>query len=546
MVRGGPISLAEYMQDCLTSPQGGFYMSRDVFGSAGDFVTSPEISQMFGEMVGIWCVHTWMQLGQPPRLRLVELGPGRGTLMADLLRGTAGFKDFSRSLSVHLVEMSPALRAMQWRALRCSEAASSHSPSAKEAEELRHLRAGLPPLLGQAARRGAGAGTEAGLEAGTGSGGGLGASAGAEPWSTPEEGVSGFNGCSVRWHTTLDSVPAGPGPSLYIAHEFFDALPVHQFVRHPTRGWTEKMVDLEDRDEGPQGGGSGSGSESGPRDGSGGTTARLAVGPGDSPDLKSAAEQGGGGSGSSSGSDGDAGSTKPHPTAAATGSDGSGSSPRSASESGSGSGAEGAGVPAHTTSGSGLRLVLSPGPTPAASMLVPRRLAGLAKEEAEAIQAVEICAAGMATAERLSQRIAAHGGAALVMDYGRGGAPYADSLVAIRAHRGVGILDGPGTADLSAWVDFDALRLAAEGPPGPGAAGPVRASGPVSQAAFLRALGIEHRLQALAAAASSPEQARSLEEGVARLVGEGEGSMGRSYQVMAIHESGLSGKLAGL
>ncbi len=109
-MRGGPISLAEYMQDALTSPHGGYYMERDVFGTAGDFVTSPEISQMFGEvsrrerwrsdlspkrrlraqMVGIWAVDAWMKMGSPSRMRLVELGPGRGTLMADLLRGTSG------------------------------------------------------------------------------------------------------------------------------------------------------------------------------------------------------------------------------------------------------------------------------------------------------------------------------------------------------------------------------------------------------------------------------------------------------------------------
>ena len=70
------------------------------------------------QMIGIWCVMTWMHLGQPAKINLVELGPGRGTLMADLLRGTAGFTEFSRALNLHLVEVSPALRQQQWNALR--------------------------------------------------------------------------------------------------------------------------------------------------------------------------------------------------------------------------------------------------------------------------------------------------------------------------------------------------------------------------------------------------------------------------------------------
>ncbi|KFM25308.1 Ubiquitin-conjugating enzyme E2 27 [Auxenochlorella protothecoides] len=107
--RSGPITLAEYMSEVLTNPTAGYYINRDVFGTAGDFITSPEISQMFGEMVGIWCVSTWMQMGSPPRLRIVEMGPGRGTLMADLLRGTAAFPTFHSAIQVDLVEDLPTL-----------------------------------------------------------------------------------------------------------------------------------------------------------------------------------------------------------------------------------------------------------------------------------------------------------------------------------------------------------------------------------------------------------------------------------------------------
>ena len=117
--RGGPITVAEYMQEVLTHPEFGYYMSRDVFGVGGDFVTSPEVSQVFGELVGAWAAWQWTQMGKPANVRLVELGPGRGTLMADLLRGTAVFEDFTDAVSVHLVEVSPKLREMQREKLRC-------------------------------------------------------------------------------------------------------------------------------------------------------------------------------------------------------------------------------------------------------------------------------------------------------------------------------------------------------------------------------------------------------------------------------------------
>ncbi|KAM2014668.1 hypothetical protein FF2_044493 [Malus domestica] len=77
--RGGPISVAEYMEEVLTNPKAGFYMNRDVFGAGGDFITSPEVSQMFGEMVGVWAMSLWEQMGQPDKVNLVELGPGRNS-----------------------------------------------------------------------------------------------------------------------------------------------------------------------------------------------------------------------------------------------------------------------------------------------------------------------------------------------------------------------------------------------------------------------------------------------------------------------------------
>ena len=110
----GPISLARYMALALGHPQHGYYMTRDPLGACGDFTTAPEISQMFGELVGLWAASAWALLGSPPSVLLVELGPGRGTLMADALRAIAkAAPAFRAALSVHLVETSPVLREKQ-------------------------------------------------------------------------------------------------------------------------------------------------------------------------------------------------------------------------------------------------------------------------------------------------------------------------------------------------------------------------------------------------------------------------------------------------
>ena len=162
----GPITVADYMAAALTDPRHGYYMGRDPLGARGDFVTAPEISQMFGELVGLWCAETWQRLGAPGEILLVELGPGRGTLMADALRTARTVPGFREALRPHLVEISPALRARQAEAL-----------------------------------------------------------AGADP----------------VWHADLAGLPEGP--LLLLANEFFDALPVRQFVK-AADGWRERLVGL--------------------------------------------------------------------------------------------------------------------------------------------------------------------------------------------------------------------------------------------------------------------------------------------------------------
>ncbi|MBA0814372.1 hypothetical protein Gohar_020204, partial [Gossypium harknessii] len=185
--RGGPISVAEYMEEVLTNPKAGFYINRDVFGAEGDFITSPEVSQMFGEMVGVWAMCLWEQMGQPKRVNLVELGPGRGTLMADLLRGASKFKNFTESLHIHMVECSPVLQKLQHQSLKCMDEEN----------------------------------TSEGVD---------------------KRSLSTLAGTPVSWHATLEQVPFGL-PTIIIAHEFYDALPVHQFQRG-SRGWCEKMIDV--------------------------------------------------------------------------------------------------------------------------------------------------------------------------------------------------------------------------------------------------------------------------------------------------------------
>jgi NADH dehydrogenase [ubiquinone] 1 alpha subcomplex assembly factor 7 len=111
----GPMPVADYMRLCLTHPQHGYYMKRDPFGSGGDFITAPEISQMFGELIGLWMAAVWQQMGAPENVRVVELGPGRGTLLSDALRAVRVANGFRPAIVLHLVEISPALRELQKR-----------------------------------------------------------------------------------------------------------------------------------------------------------------------------------------------------------------------------------------------------------------------------------------------------------------------------------------------------------------------------------------------------------------------------------------------
>ena len=157
----GPMPVAEYMRLCLTHPQYGYYINRDPLGASGDFITAPEISQMFGELIGLWMAAVWQQMGAPENVRVIELGPGRGTLLLDALRAAKVVNGFRTAIVLHLVEISPALQQVQQQRLETLD---------------------VPAL----------------------------------------------------WHDALEDVPAGP--SIIIANEFIDALPIHQAVKRPTAG----------------------------------------------------------------------------------------------------------------------------------------------------------------------------------------------------------------------------------------------------------------------------------------------------------------------
>lgn len=118
----GPMPISRYMTLCLSDPRHGYYATHDPLGVAGDFTTSPEISQMFGELIGIWCAEVWRAMGSPGKIHLVELGPGRGTLMSDLLRAAKIVPDFARAAEIHLVEMSPVLTRRQKQTLAATKA----------------------------------------------------------------------------------------------------------------------------------------------------------------------------------------------------------------------------------------------------------------------------------------------------------------------------------------------------------------------------------------------------------------------------------------
>lgn len=328
----GPIGLDRYMADCLLHPEHGYYATRDPFGRAGDFITAPEISQMFGEMLGLCLAQVWLDQGRPAPFTLAEIGPGRGTLMADVARVIRSVPGMAEAARLHLIEASPTLRAVQRQTLA------------------------------------------------------------AHP---------------VTWHDSVETLPGAP--LFLLANEFFDALPIRQFLRTEA-GWAERQVGLQ-----------------------------------------------------------------------------------------------------------GERLV--PGLAP------PTRFAALEHRLADTKpgDVVETCPAAVPILTGIARRIAAHGGAALVIDYGHWRS-LGNTFQAVRAHEYCDPFAAPGEADLTAHVAFEPLAASAR------VAG-AQASAMTAQGLLLERLGITARAEALAAKLSG--RAREAHRAAHRRLTHPE-EMGQVFQSLAI------------
>ncbi|KAI1762531.1 DUF185 domain-containing protein [Hypoxylon sp. FL1150] len=447
----GPIPLASYMRMCLTADVGGYYTGaikedRDQFGRKGDFITSPEISQIFGELVGVWFVAEWLSQGRPKQgVQLIEVGPGRGTLMDDMLRTMRNFKDMASSIdTVYMVEASAELRTAQ-KNLLCGEDAVM---------------------------------TESKIG-----------------WHS----TSKYSGLPVVWTDSIKSIPQDPSKTPFIvAHEFFDALPIHAF----------QVVEVEPTQQASRTDGTSDSSQnSNPSAPSTAPTKQwreMVVSP--TPkgtthaDLKTPKSE----------------QHEPVPE---------------------------------------FQLTLSPSTTRHAQYLPessPRYWA--LKTTPGAL--IEVCPDASLYASDFASRIggtatagSSHlvnanananakprpSGAALILDYGPADTIPTNSLRGIRRHRRVSPFAAPGLADLSADVDFGALAEAATR-----ASDGVECHGPVDQAFFLESMGIRQRAEMLAkslgsaAGGGGEDKKRELERSWKRLVDRGPGGMGKVYKVLAI------------
>ena len=334
----GPMPVDQYMALCLGDPDHGYYTTRDPLGRGGDFITAPEISQMFGELIGLWVTALWKQMGSPAQVRMVELGPGRGTLMKDAMRAAQVVPGFREAVSIHLVEISPVLEELQERTL--------------------------------------------------------------EPLSTP-----------MAWHPSLSDVP--DGPSIVVANEFFDALPIKQAIKGEN-GWHERQVGI-----------------------------------------------------------------------AADGK---------------------------------LAFMMSADPIPYFDRLLPEAVRAAPKSSIFEWRADT-------AAFDLGKRVADSGGAALVIDYGHIASAAGDTFQAVGRHAYADPLLAPGSVDLTAHVDFQALIRAAE-------AMGARGFGPIIQSRFLRRLGIETRATTLKTKASRAVSSE-IDAALARLIGHGRTGMGELFKVAA-------------
>jgi len=434
----GPIPLASYMRMCLTSDVGGYYTSkqegRDQFGQKGDFITSPEISQIFGELIGIWFVAEWMAQGRKSKgIELVEIGPGRGTLMDDMLRTIRNFKPMAESIdAVYLVEASPDLREAQ-KQLLCGDA----------------------PL------------TET---------------------SIGHQGISKYANLPIIWTENIRFVPSDQDKTPFIvAHEFFDALPIHAFrsiapsdslqetIKTPTGEHKLAPEAFKRQAKGPQ-------------------WREMVVSP-----------------------------APPHSTHTTLG------TPKSQQSS---------------NPPPDFQLTLSKSSTPH-SLYLPEISPRYQALKPVPDSLIEVSPESYAYAQEIARRIggtkdtpkSSPSGAAIILDYGPADTIPTNSLRGIRAHERVSPLSSPGLVDLSADVDFVALAEAAlKASPG------VEVHGPIEQGMFLLGMGIRERAEMLIKSLNEDEEGhlakdekkKRIESAWRRLVDRGGSGMGKVYKALAI------------
>ncbi|GAA5992727.1 hypothetical protein JCM10908_006900 [Rhodotorula pacifica] len=432
----GPMPISRYMTLCLQHPTLGYYTTRTVFGKEGDFITSPEISQVFGELLAIWYVTQWLAQGAPKRVRMIEVGPGRGTLLADILRTFRALPEHSRPpiTSIHLVEASQQLRGVQKLKLD----------------------------------------------------------------------ATGFGDTRTEWYSDIKEVPTSEDEfTIFVAHEFFDALPIHVF-ENTQNGWREVLVGVAD----PKAIVSGAKAQD---------PLRLVLAP--TPTPASALY-----------------SSLAHaiyPTVAHQ------QAPDLASA---------APAPRHLREGLlNVDTTLGaaggpPSPSPStagggeATSLIAQRFARLPIGSR-----LEVSPSSWEIARDLARLLGGGGGgkgeegakggiggAGLVVDYGDAKA-FGRSWRGFRKHQVVDPLSEPGHTDLTANVDFaylaEAMSESAETP------------GPISQARFLTALGLQPRLAALLRSAPSEERRKEIESSARRLVDKT--GMGEQYKIMGVVPKGV-------
>lgn len=254
----GPITVHDFMYQALQHPTYGYYMSKaNVLpgtnaASRGDFVTSPEIISLFGELICVWLVYTWQNMGSPAHIQLVELGPGKGTLMADIVRTAKTFPAFYRALSLHLLETSPIMRAHQQETLKVTITSSAEDTarleqtlSQQHATQSQLNQFGLP--VGELAKENAIAQQLSNAPSSSAHSNILNST----PTDVSIKGIIADKSrdIPVEWLCSVKQLSTD-APVFFVAHEFFDALPIRQF-EYTSRGWCEKLVDIDDSSNTP-------------------------------------------------------------------------------------------------------------------------------------------------------------------------------------------------------------------------------------------------------------------------------------------------------